>query len=193
MIKFAANPLIMRHLILLPTFLLALALPLASLAQHEETARHISPAHTNGYFRMAVLIGHTFIPMGTEPDRLAVPSWGLDLEYWFNHKWGIGLHNDLEIETFLVEQEGHEEILTREYPLVLTLDALYKPWKQLVFLVGPGWEIERNEDFFLVRAGVEYEFELGQGWDLSPAFFYDSRRNAYDTWTIALGVGKSFR
>ena len=169
-----------------------LGLPATGLAQHEEEEHSMSSEHTNGYFRAAILIGHTFIPMGPAPDRLAVPSWGLDLEYWFNHKWGAGLHNDLEIETFLVEHEGHEEVLTREYPMVITLDVLYKPWKELVILLGPGLELEPNEDFFLIRAGVEYEFELGHGWDLSPTFFYDTRQDAYDTWTIALGVGKRF-
>ena len=177
---------------LIPTLFVfsILAFPQNTLAQHGGIAHPVSPGHSPGYFRAAVLIGHTFIPMGPSPDRLAVPSWGLDLEYWFNHKWGAGLHNDLEIETFLVEHEGHEEVLTREYPLVITLDALYKPWKQLVLLAGPGWEFEPNEDFFLIRSGVEYEFELGHGWDLSPAFVYDTRQGAYDTWTISLGVGK---
>ena len=183
----------MRYLILFTLFFTILAFPKDSLAQHEETTHPSSPEHTSGYVRLAVLIGHTFIPKGPSHDRLAVPSWGVDLEYWINHKWGFGLHNDIEIETFLVDHDGHEEVLTREYPLVLTLDALYKPWKQLVLLVGPGWEFEPTEDFFLVRAGVEYEFEMGHGWDFSPTFFYDSRRNAYDTWTIALGVGKRFR
>ncbi|MCB9288434.1 MAG: hypothetical protein H6560_14090 [Lewinellaceae bacterium] len=180
----------MRNLVLVALSLSILLLPITTLAQHEDHHELNSAEHTNGYFRAAVLIGHTFVPTGPEPDRLAVPSWGLDLEYWFSHKWGIGLHNDLEIETFLVEHEGQEEVLTREYPLVLTVDALVKPWKQLVLLVGPGLELERTENFFLVRAGVEYEFELGHGWDISPTFFYDTRQNAYDTWSIALGVGK---
>ncbi len=183
----------MRYVTLLFLTSFAFFLPFQSLAQRGEAYHTVSPEHSKGYFRVAALIGHTFIPTGPAPDRLAVPSWGLDLEYWFSHKWGAGLHNDLEIETFLVEHEGHEEVLAREYPLVLTLDVLFKPWKQLVLLAGPGWELERNEDFFLVRAGLEYEFELGHGWDLSPTFFYDTRQHAYDTWSIALGVGKQFR
>ena len=145
----------MRYLILFTFVFTSLAFPQNGLAQDDETAHPSFSEHTNGYLRVAVLMGHTFIPMGPSHDRLAVPSWGIDLEYWFNHKWGAGLHNDIEIETFLVEHEGHEEVLTREYPLVLTLDALYKPWKQLVLLVGPGWEFEPTEDFFLIRAGVE--------------------------------------
>ena len=182
----------MRYLIIFTFLISLLVLPIQSLAQHKVHHPNISTEHTKGYFRVAVLIGHTFVPMGPEPDRLSVPSWGRDLEYWFNHRFGLGLHNDLEIETFLVEHDGHEEVLMREYPLVLTFDVLYKPWKELVFMIGPGLELERNEDFFLIRAGVEYEFEIGSGWDLFPSFFYDSRQNAYDTWSIGLGVGKSF-
>ena len=99
---------------------------------------------------------------------------------------GIG-----RIQFFLIEK-GRDEIIEREYPLVLTLDALYKPWKGLVFQLGPGYELEPTENYFLVRFGVEYEFDLPGHWDIAPSFFYDTRDRIYDTWSIALGVGKQF-
>lgn len=68
------------------------------------------------------------IPASDGQEHLFIPSWGLDLEYWFNEKWGVGSHNDIEVESFIVETD-HEEFIEREYPLVTTLELLAKPWK----------------------------------------------------------------
>lgn len=170
--------------------LLGMALPAAAQTDHHAPA----PEHASEFrhFRIAPLIGHTFVPAGHLQDHFAIPSWGLDIEYWFNPRWGVGLHNDLEMQSFIIERVGGEEFLERDYPLVVTLDALFKPWRELVLVIGPGYELERNENFFLFRIGLEYEFELNHHWDLAPTFFYDSRQNAFNTWSVALGVGKRF-
>lgn len=170
------------------SFLLSSSVLAFANAQEVTTEDH----HKFPHFRIAGLIGHTFIP--TTPnghDRTIIPSWGFDIEYWFNHKWAIGLHNDMEIQSFVIER-GQDEFLEREYPLVLTLDALYNIKDGLVLQLGPGYEIEKNENFFLVRAGLEYEIEMKHHWDISPTIFYDTRFEANDTWTIALGIGKRF-
>ncbi|MGV6830000.1 MAG: hypothetical protein ACWA5P_00370, partial [bacterium] len=49
------------------------------------------PAEGSG-FRIAGVIGHTLVN-NEGMDNVFVPSWSLDFEYWFNHSWGIGLHN----------------------------------------------------------------------------------------------------
>ena len=85
-----------------------------------------------------------------------------------------------------------QEELERISPLVVTLDALYKPWRGLVLQIGPGIEFEKNENYPLLRAGIEYEFELNHHWDIAPTVFYDTRFSEYHTWSIALGVGKRF-
>jgi hypothetical protein len=115
----------------------------------------------------------------------------LDLEYWFNPTWGIGSHNDLELISFEVEREGGTTF-ERETPVLLTLDALWKAWKGLVVLAGPGIELEKEENLFVLRAGLEYELELGSHWDVAPTIFYDIRLDAYDTFSVGLGIGKRF-
>jgi hypothetical protein len=154
---------------------------------HREDESHRSFPH----FRVAALIGHTLIPEEHAGKNFVIPSWGLDLEYWFGPYWGLGLHNDLEIETFVI-LNGAEGDLERRYPLVTTLDLLYKPWKGLVLQFGPGIEFEPSENFALLRVGIEYEFELTHHWDIAPTFFYDTRLSEYQTWSLALGVGKRF-
>lgn len=148
---------------------------------------------THPHYRVAALIGHTLIPAEDAGENFFIPSWGLDLEYWFNQQWGLGLHSDLEIETFVILNNNSEgEALERLSPLVLTLDALYKPWKGLVLQMGPGIEFERSENFALFRLGIEYEFEIHDHWDIAPTIFYDSRLDEYQTWSFALGIGKRF-
>lgn len=184
----------MRYLIIiflfLPgshTFLQAQHHPTPPATENHATQERPFPHH-----RIALLLGHTHVPANTDGDGIFIPSWGLDYEYWFNRNWGLGLHTDLELQSFVIEN-GNEDILEREYPLVITLDALYNPWKGLVIQLGPGYEFERNEGFYLIRLGLEYEIEIGhQYWDLSPSVFYDNRFGAYDAWSIALGVGKRF-
>jgi hypothetical protein len=145
------------------------------------------------HFRISPVISHTFIPTTTsEGDKtVIVPTIGLDLEYWINEKWGFGFHNDLELETFEIEKE-HEIFVEKEFPLVLTFDALYKFEEHWVFVVGTGVEFEKNEDLFIIRAGLEYEVEFGNHWDVSPTVIYDHRSNNSSTWGIGIGIGKRF-
>lgn len=145
------------------------------------------------HFRISPVISHTFIPTNTsEGDKtVIVPTFGLDLEYWVNEKWGFGFHNDLELETFEIEKE-HELFVEKEFPLVLTFDALYKFTKHFVLVVGTGVEFEKNEDLFILRAGLEYEVEFGNHWDVSPTVIYDYRSNSSSTWGIGIGIGKRF-
>ena len=170
-----------------------LCISVFSFGQHTALPHSHDPAREDRvrHHRIAILIGHTHIPALQNGRGFLIPSWGLDYEYWFTRSWGVGLHSDLELQTFLIERSESEEI-EREYPIVVTLDALYKPWRGLVIQLGPGYEFEKNKNFFLIRAGLEYEIDLPHHWDLSPSVFYDTRIDAYDTWSIALGVGKRF-
>ncbi len=177
----------MRVVILL-AFVLSF-LTATSHAQHHPAVSHEADHEPFPHFRVAVLIGHTSIPSGEKPERMFIPSWGVDIEYWFNEKWGLGNHNDIEVESFVVASE-HENLIEREYPIVTTLELLYNPWKGLILQAGPGFEHEKDRDYSVIRYGIEYEFSLPGHWDIFPTFCYDTRLKAYDTWTIGMGVGK---
>ena len=173
--------------------LIAAMLPVSLRAQHHD-GHHSEEQHLDkDFWRMSIFMGHTYLPTNTSMGRelLVLPSMGLDIEYWFNHNWGIGLHNDLELLTFEIERE-EDVFVDREYPALITLDLLWHPQWGLVFYAGPGIEIERNENFFVFRAGVEYEISLGEVWDFYPSVFYDYREDAYDTFTLGLGFGRKF-
>lgn len=155
---------------------------------HEEI--QIGHDHKN-HFRVAVLIGHTLIRSEGTNSHLFIPSWGLDLEYWHTNRWGIGFHNDIEIETFIIKKTDAEEI-ERINPIVITLDLLHRFDNGVVLSFGPGVEYEHGDSYYLARFGVEYEKPIGNGFDISPSFFYDQRLDGFATYTLALGVGKHF-
>jgi hypothetical protein len=138
-------------------------------------------------FRVVGVIGHTLVNT-EELDNVWVPSWGLDIEYWLNNNWGIGLHNDVEIETFVINNSENDE-LERVNPLVLTIDALYHFGKGFVITLGPGIEIEKEKSFYLLRAGIEYEKDITESFYLLPSIFLDQRFDGYNTLNIGLGVG----
>ena len=142
--------------------------------------------------KVAVMIAHTHVPgagTGTQSSGLIVPSWGLDYEYWIDPHWAIGLHNDMEIATYVVE--GHEgKEIERERPVIVSLVGLFKPTHQLILLAGFGRELEKHDSYWVTRFGVEYEFEINHSWELSPSLIYDIKESVYDSWSIGLAVGK---
>lgn len=145
------------------------------------------------HFRISPVLSHTYIPMATkEGDKtVIVPSFGLDLEYWFSNKWGFGLHNDLELETFEI-MTNNELTIEKQFPVVLTADVLYRFHKNWILVFGSGIEFEKNENLFIIRTGIEYEVEFGNHWDIAPTVFYDHRSHNFGTWSIGIGIGKRF-
>lgn len=148
------------------------------------------------HFRMAFALGHAYIPKAKANDSktLIIPTMGIDLQYWFNSKWGVALKNDLEIANYTVElPELNEDRIIRETPLIIALPVLFSPWENgITFLLGPGIEIEKNENFSILRLGIGYEFEIGNEWDFAPEFIYDLKNENINSFTIAIGIGKRF-
>jgi len=118
----------------------------------------------------------------------------VDYTYTFHPKWAIGLHTDLIIEKFKVEKNlGDKEVIERSYPVAPALMAIYKPGQHWSYLLGMGGEFAKEENFVLTRVGVEYAVELPKDWEILGNVGYDLRWTAYDTWTIGIGIAKSFR
>ena len=163
--------------------------PFVSIAQEHDIEEF------NKHNRVSIVMGHTHVPKGVPAapggGSIIVASWGLNYEYWFNKKWGIGLHNDMEIATYLIESSDGSQI-QRSRPVIISLVGIYNPWKGLEFLAGVGREFEEHHDFWVYRFGVEYEIEIGNHWDLAPAFVVDIKENLYDSFTIGLVIGKRF-
>ncbi|NND14884.1 MAG: hypothetical protein HKN89_01005 [Eudoraea sp.] len=176
----------MKNLLLVVGLLVA---HVSSYGQHHNT--HESDDLHEPFFRTSLTIAHTYLPKNTVEGakNIILPTVALDFEYWMNHTWGVGLHNDLELLNFEVKESDDQIYIEREFPVLVTLDGLFSPTSGVVLFAGPGIEFERNKNYFVFRGGIELEIPISEHWDLAPMLFYDMRNRAYNTITIGLGVG----
>ncbi|ULQ52872.1 hypothetical protein [Flavihumibacter fluvii] len=148
---------------------------------------------------VSLTIGHAHVLNGRDAEggskMLSLPMWGLDYNYKISSHWQIGLHTDLVLETFEVEKnlEGDEEVevVERSHPIAPAIMGIYKLNHHWGFGFGVGGEFAKEENYLLSRAAVEYGAEIRNGWEVFGVLQYDFRWNAYDTWTIGLGISKS--
>ena len=164
------------------------------LSAQEEKAETFVPKHSIG-----LNIGHEHAFSGVDENNKReisiLPYWGLDYNFQFAPKWAIGLHTDFIVENFKVEKnlEGSEsEIVERSFPVAPAVVGFYKPTEHWSFGFGAGAEFAKEESYFLNRVAIEYAVEIRNRWEVFGVAQYDFRWNAYDTWTIGLGIAKSF-
>lgn len=77
------------------------------------------------------------------------------------------------------------------------LGATVHPYAGLYFLIGPGIEIvdrkdEGNEESFIFRLGVGYDFELTPRWSLAPEFNVDFVSGGDNALVYGLVLGYAF-
>jgi hypothetical protein len=155
--------------------------------KREERERH---------HRITIMMANSHIPSATEVDgdkaMLVIPTWGLSYDYWFSEKWAVGLHSELFLEQFKIKKSGTEQTVERSYPVGVSLMGLFKPAKRWAFLAGMGREFEKHENFSFISLQTEYGFELPDNWELNLNLIYESKIDAYDTWTFGVGFSKFF-
>jgi len=163
---------------------------------HEEVTPH---EHENesehSRHSISIMIGHTHIPKGfkgaNNNEALIVPSWGLNYVFHINEKWAIGWLNDVEIATYVIQEEDGN-IVERERPVITSLVGIFRPIKYIGLLAGFGREFEKHHSYWIFRTGVEMEFELNESWAIIPSLTYDLKEAIYDSWAIGLAVAKRF-
>jgi hypothetical protein len=167
-----------------------------SLQIQAQEAHHsdFKPHHTLG-----LIISHTQISQGIQADGkkkwLSLPSWGINYNYKFSAKWAIGLHNDIVVEDFIVEEHlksSNSSTLERSYPIASAVMISYKPGKAFSFLLGSGGEFAHTGNLFLVRVGVEYGYHISKDWELNAVLANDLKINAYNSWAIGFGITRVF-
>jgi len=153
-----------------------------------------SEVHFHRHHQLGVVISHAHVFDGRDANGkkkvLSLPSWGLDYTYNFHPKWGIGLHTDIIIEKYKVE-EHDGEVIERSYPVAPAIMGVYKPGGHWSFLLGMGGEFAKEEDFALTRVCIEYNGELPKHWEVFGSLGYDIKWNGYDSWILGMGIAKS--
>lgn len=188
-----------RSLIIFPLLFLAFSSQLAAQEKEEKKEPHHTAHSENEEFKPHSTIGlvvshaHVFTGRDANGDKkvLALASWGIDYNYHLSPKWAVGLHTDIIIESFKVE-EHDGEIIERSYPIAPALMGIYKPSHHWSLMAGAGAEFAKEENFFLTRLGVEYGAEIRNGWEVFGSLAYDIKWNAYDSWVLGLGISKAF-
>lgn len=158
---------------------------------------------------ISFVISHTHIKSGVKNNSgdnwIALPSLGINYNYNFNEKWAIGLHNDIIIEEFVVEdpnknsslelqknEESEVEGIERSHPIASAIMLTYKPYEHIALLAGGGMEFSKEEDFALIRLGLEFPFHIPNDWEIFGAMSYDINIDAYNSFTFGFGIAKLF-
>lgn len=146
------------------------------------------------HHKVMVVLGHAMTPEGVNVDGkktfLFLPSWGLDYDYMFNDKWSIGLHSDIIIENFQFE-DPNNIIRERSTPLALVLTGGRKLGDHFTLLIGGGMELAEEENFEIIRIGVDYGWEIGV-WEVAANYMIDFKIDAYNTGIFGVGLARSF-
>ena len=162
-------------------------------AQEEHTTHD---THHFQHHRIAVFTGYGFISGAVDGDGNKqlelIPVLGFDYEYFFNHKIGVGLFNDLELSSYSVQKED-DEYLQREYAFVSAMVFLYEPIIGLTLFAGPGYEFEKHHGFPLFKIGAEVAKHFQDGWSVGIAASFDLKEvnSAFSLGlTVVKGLGK---
>lgn len=153
--------------------------------EHEPLKRH----------KLALFVGYTWVPTGDPHEgdskgTVIAPTVGIDYSFWISHRVGVGLTNELELTTYVVETSDGTT-LPREYAYVGAVVGIYEAARGLGLYAGPGIELEKHENFYVLKVGAEYTFAVAHGWATSVAFAYDFK-DEYDSWALGLGVARRF-
>jgi hypothetical protein len=155
---------------------------------------HVQYHSLKGKHRVTLGLGHTQLSENkgeNERGLLAVASWSLNYDYWISDQWAIGLQNDVLLESFVIETEHSEEI-ERHYPIAMIPVVLYKPTRHFAFIAGAGTEFAQDENLFLTRLGIEYDFQLPGNWLVGAAGVWDNNWDYYHSWGLSFTFSKVF-
>lgn len=139
---------------------------------------------------VAVLIGHNYLSQGADNGNLpflAVPVFVFDYNYRFGEHWGIGLHNDLSLESYEVIN-GDDELLQRSTPWASAIVLNYFFHERFSISLGAGVELEENENLFLIRTGFEYAYPLTKNFEFVSGLTMDFKPTAHNNFSLQAGV-----
>ena len=150
------------------------------------------------------MIGHahisTAVKDGKDNEWLTIPSFAFHYSYYLNDKWAIGVQTDLLLEIFEIAgsnslEEGGEleiETIERNRPFSVALMGCYELHHHLVLMFGGGGEFSSEENFALIRLGVDIPIIERYGWEAFGTFAYDINIDAYNSFNLGFGIAKVF-
>jgi len=140
--------------------------------------------------RGAIMMANSHVPNATEGGKQVaiIPAWGFDFDYFFHPRWSVALQGDIKLQSF--EIEDNDVALERTNPFALAAVIHYHALRHWSFYVGPGVELEGHKNFFLVKAGTEYGFEVTENFEIALNLIYENKEGVYDAWTFGIAFNK---
>ena len=163
-------------------------------AQHEEQNDediHGLKRHKIGAFLGNALIHGVHNNNTGKEQYVLAPTFGLDYEYWINHKWAIGTYNEVAHMDLEVINEDHEESIKRENAMLFSAVVVFELFRNLGIFAGTGIETDPHHTFWIRYMGLEYSFVRCNNWDISVAAGYVNK-DAYDAFTFGVVIGRRF-
>lgn len=163
-------------------------------AQHEHADDH-EIAQKAPFHKITFVTANSIITNNVTQNSdgiFVIPTFGINYDYFFSHKWGIGLHNDIVLQQFKVERHHEDRELIRQNPVAICPIISFKPHHRWTLLGGYGVELEKNENIALFRFGIEYGIELKDNWELGFGLEYDHKFSAYSSFMFGVGFSKIF-
>ncbi len=166
--------------------------PITSWAQEETEAKEEGLERKHS---ISLAIGHIQVAKGFQDGQkkwLALPSWALDYTYRITPEWSVGLQNELILSDFEVESEEEGSVITRSTPLSSIVVVGYRPLEYLTVFAGGGGEFAKEEDFAMIRFGIEPSMEIRERLELLVRGVYDIKIDGYDSFGITVGLAYAF-
>lgn len=140
--------------------------------------------------RGAIMMANSHVPKSFEGEKklVIIPTWGFDVDYFFHPRWSAAIQADIMLQDFEVKVEDEE--LERIMPVALVGVLHYHALRHWSFYIGPGIELEKSENLFLVRVGTEYSFEISENFEIALNLIYENKDEVYDTWTFGIAFNK---
>ena len=157
-------------------------------ADHYKDTEHGRSGH-----KITLVMAYSFIDNSFSDqtsDILIVPTFGFNYDYFFNARWGLGLHTDILLQQYKVEKHGGQEEILRENPVGMAGMVLFKPNHRWTLMAGYGVEVEKNESFQMIRTGVEYGIALPRYWELGFSLEFDYKIDTYSSLMFGVGFSK---
>lgn len=156
-----------------------------TLAQEREESEH------KPKIRGAIMMANSHIPKAYEGGKKVtiIPTWGFDVDYFFQPRWSVALQADIKIQSFEID-EGNGVELERNHPVAVATVIHYHALRHWSFYAGPGYEFESHENLFLVKVGTEYSFEITEDFEIALNFMYENKEEVYDAWTFGIAFNK---
>lgn len=140
--------------------------------------------------RGAIMMANSHVPKAIEGSfqGVIIPTWGLDIDYFFHKHWSAALQGDIKLQSFEIEEE--HAFLERTNPIALVGALHYHFVKHWSVYAGPGIELDNSKNLFMMRFGSEYSFEISENFEIALNLNYENKLEVYDAITFGIAFNK---